>query len=80
MALLDIQPPHASLPDRPHELQRRDAGHVIRQGVHEEIDLHPADLGCVIVDQFDIGVDLGLRMHERILVFSGLDILLELPH
>ena len=60
----DVEPAHAGLSDRAHELEGRDAGHVVRHRIDEQVDLHATDLGRVVVDQLDVGIELGLGVHE----------------
>ena len=58
----DVQPSHASLPNRSHELEGGHTRHIVRQGIDQQVNLHPTDLRGVVVDQFNIRIQLGLGM------------------
>ena len=64
VAFLDAEPAHLRLADGAHVLQRGHAGHVIGERVHQQIDLHAADLRGVVVHQFDARVELRHRVRE----------------
>ena len=67
MTLLNLQPAHTGLPHRAHILERAHATHVIGEGIDKEVDLHAADLRGVVVDQFNVGIEVRLRVYQFVL-------------
>lgn len=59
VAFFDAEPAHLSHADGAHVLEGADTGHVVGEGIDEEINLDAADFGGVVVDEFEAGVDVG---------------------
>ena len=77
MAFFDAEPAHLSHADGAHVLEGSDACHVVGEGVDEEVDLDAADLGGVVVDEFEAGVDVGDAMGEGGLLVGFFEVVFE---
>ena len=71
VSFLNIEPAHAGLPDRAHELEGADAREIVGHGIDEEVHLHPGKLWRVVIDQFDVGIEFRFGMRGRFLVIGG---------
>jgi hypothetical protein len=77
VTFFDTEPAHLSHADGAHVLERADAGHVIGEGVDEEVDLDAADVGGIVVDQFDGGIDVWHGVGEVALFVGFFEVVLQ---